>query len=71
MNERKITRLKRPELLDVREIAEMLRLKPRTLYEMVGRKSIPFYKPAGTLLFDLEEILDWMKEGRPQNGLTR
>ena len=66
MDDRRLTQHKRPELLDVKEIAEMLRLKPRTIYEMVGRRSIPFYKPAGTLLFDLEEILEWMKKGRPE-----
>jgi excisionase family DNA binding protein len=70
MSERKDVPRKKPELLDVREIAEMLRLKPRTIYEMVGRKRIPFYKPAGTLLFDLEEILHWMKHGS-QNGLGK
>ena len=66
MSERRVMQSKRPELLHVKEIAEMLRLKPRTIYEMVGRRSIPFYKPAGTLLFDLDEILAWMKKGRPQ-----
>lgn len=54
-----------PQLLKVPEVAEMLRVKPRTIYEMVAQERIPYRKPPGSniLRFDLEEILAWTKAG--------
>jgi len=51
------------QLLKVAEVAELLKVKPRTIYEMVAQNRIPFRKPAGSniLRFDLEEILEWTK----------
>jgi excisionase family DNA binding protein len=53
----------RPQLLKVPEVAEMLGVKPRTIYEMVAKERIPYRKPPGSsiLRFDLEEILAWTK----------
>ena len=54
-----------PRFLKVTELAELLKVKPRTIYEMVAQNRIPYRKPPGTniLRFDLEEILAWTKEG--------
>jgi predicted DNA-binding transcriptional regulator AlpA len=43
----------------------MLRVKPRTIYEMVAQVRIPYRKPPGSniLRFDLEEIVAWSKAG--------
>ena len=51
----------RPQLLNVPEVAEMLGVKPRTVYEMVAQERIPYRKPPGSniLRFDLEEIVAW------------
>ncbi len=48
---------KRPQLLKVPEVAELLNVNPRTIYEMVAQQSIPYRKPPGTniLRFDLDE----------------
>jgi len=53
----------RPQLLKVPEVAEMLGVKPRTIYEMVAQHRIPYRKPPGTniLRFDLEEIMAWTR----------
>ena len=58
----------RPQLLRVPEVAEMLGVKPRTIYEMVAKERIPYRKPPGSsiLRFDLEEILAWTKGRDPQ-----
>jgi len=50
-------------LLKVAELAELLKIKPRTIYEMVAQNRIPYRKPPGSniLRFDLEEILAWTK----------
>ena len=55
--------LNRPPLLKVREVAQLLNVKPRTIYEMVAQHRIPFRKPPGTniLRFDLEEIMAWTR----------
>lgn len=55
----------RPQFLKVPELAAMLKVKPRTIYEMVAQGRIPYRKPPGTniLRFDLEEILAWTKTG--------
>ncbi|MDQ3649918.1 MAG: helix-turn-helix domain-containing protein [Acidobacteriota bacterium] len=52
---------KQPRFLKVNEVAELLRRKPRTIYEMVAREQIPYRKVGGMLLFDFDEIVAWTK----------
>jgi excisionase family DNA binding protein len=53
----------RPQFLTVKEVAELLRLKPRTVYEMVSERRIPFRKAGDRTIFLLDEILKWTKPG--------
>ena len=57
------TAAKRPQLLKVSDVAQLLNVKPRTIYEMVAQHRIPYRKPRGSniLRFDLEEILEWTR----------
>ena len=52
-----------PRFLKVAELAQLLKVKPRTIYEMVAQNRIPYRKPPGSniLRFDLDEILAWTK----------
>ena len=52
-------------LLTVLEVAALLKVKPRTIYEMVAKNRIPYRKPPGSniLRFDLDEIIAWTKAG--------
>ena len=52
-----------PRFLKVAEVAELLKVKPRTIYEMVAQNRIPYRKPPGSniLRFDLEAILEWTR----------
>jgi excisionase family DNA binding protein len=52
-----------PRLLNVDEVAASLNVKPRTIYEMVAQKRIPYRKPPGSniLRFDLNDIIAWTK----------
>jgi excisionase family DNA binding protein len=61
----------RPQFLKVPEVAVLLGVKPRTIYEMVARERIPYRKPPGSsiLRFDLDEILAWTK--RRDEGSNR
>ena len=54
---------KQPQLLRVGDVAQLLNVKPRTIYEMVAQDRIPYRKPPGSniLRFDLEEILEWTR----------
>lgn len=55
----------RKQLLKVPDVAALLNVKPRTIYEMVAQQRIPYRKPPGSniLRFDLEEIVEWTKAG--------
>ncbi len=55
----------RPLFLKVPELAALLKVKPRTIYEMVAQGRIPYRKPPGSniLRFDLDEIVAWTKAG--------
>ena len=57
------TAAKRPQLLKVADVAQLLNVKPRTIYEMVAQDRIPYRKPPGSniLRFDLDEILEWTR----------
>lgn len=54
---------KRTQLLKVSDVAQLLNVKPRTIYEMVAQDRIPYRKPPGSniLRFDLDEILEWTR----------
>ena len=50
-----------PRFLKVQEVADLLRCKKRTIYDMVEQERIPYRKVGGRLLFDLDEIISWTK----------
>lgn len=51
-----------PRYLRVEEVAELLRIRPRTVYQMVSQRRIPFRRVGRTLLFETSEIDRWTKE---------
>jgi predicted DNA-binding transcriptional regulator AlpA len=56
--------LKSPQLLKVPELAALLRVKPRTIYEMVARKIASLIGSRHDQVFlrsDLDEIIAWTK----------
>ncbi|MCA1601389.1 MAG: helix-turn-helix domain-containing protein [Acidobacteria bacterium] len=53
--------MKRPQFLNVKELADMLRTKPRTIYDWVSQGRIPYRKAGDRTIFLLDEILDWTK----------
>lgn len=64
MNKGKDAGVNRPSFLDVKELAEMLRIKTRTIYDMVSEGRIPYRKAGDRTIFLLDEILDWTKPDR-------
>ena len=51
----------RPRFLDVKELADLLRIKTRTVYEMVSQERIPYRKAGNRTIFLLDEILEWTR----------
>lgn len=49
------------KLLDVKEIASILNVKPSTLYQWAELGQMPCIKLNGCLRFDLEDITNWIK----------
>jgi excisionase family DNA binding protein len=54
---------KLPQFLLVEEVADLLRCKKRTIYDMVEQRRIPYRRVGGRLLFDLAEIIEFTKKG--------
>lgn len=52
-----------PKFLEVKEVAILLRVSKRTIYDWVSQRKIPFRKAGDRTIFDRDEILDWTKPG--------
>ena len=53
-----------PEILDVKQAADFLRLKITTLYEKTSEKTIPHFKKGNKLYFKRDELQDWVQQGK-------
>lgn len=51
-------------LFTAKELAVELRISVQTLYRMVTRGQIPCVHLGGSLRFEEESILEWMKNGQ-------
>ena len=65
MGER-ITHLKPdiPDIMDVKQAANFLRLQVTTLYEKTSQKIIPHFKKGNKLYFNRNELQAWVQEGK-------
>lgn len=52
------------KLLTINELSLFLKVKKSTLYSWVHNSSVPFYKLNGLLRFDLDEIMEWIKDSK-------
>ncbi|HEX8336975.1 MAG TPA: helix-turn-helix domain-containing protein [Pyrinomonadaceae bacterium] len=50
-----------PQFLTVAQVAALLHLRPKTIYNMVSQRRIPFRRAGHQLLFDTREIDAWTK----------
>jgi excisionase family DNA binding protein len=48
-----------PTFLTVEEVAELLRVSPRSVYDWVSQGTIPHRKAGRRTIFLLSEILEW------------
>jgi excisionase family DNA binding protein len=52
------------EFLDITEASDFLKLKKSTLYQLVFKRGIPFYKSTKKLLFKKTDLVDWVDKDR-------
>ncbi|WP_321502475.1 helix-turn-helix transcriptional regulator [Breoghania sp.] len=63
-----------PSYLTTREMAELLRVKERKVYDLVAAGSVPHSRATGKLLFPREAVLAWIEsagEGLPPHAEDR
>lgn len=53
-----------PRYLTLKEVAELLRVKPRTIYAWVSDNRIPFERKGSLLRFRLDAVLAWNEPAR-------
>ena len=53
-----------PDILDMRQAAEFLKLKINTLYEKTSRRLVPFFKKGNKLYFRRDELQQWIQDGK-------
>ena len=47
-------------LISVKELSQVLNVKPSTIYQWAELRQIPYIKLNGSLRFDLEDIQKWI-----------
>ena len=60
-----LTQAKEPPIyLTLKEVAELLRVKPRTVYAWVSDNRIPFERKGSLLRFRLDAVVAWNEPAR-------
>lgn len=54
-----------PKFLTVEEVAEFLRVFPRSVYDWVSQGEVLFHKAGRRTIFLLDEILEWTRSEDP------
>ncbi len=54
----------RPDYLTVKELADLLRIKERKVYDLASSGQVPCIRVTGKLLFPAAEIREWIASGR-------
>jgi excisionase family DNA binding protein len=52
------------EFMDLEEASQFLKLKKPTIYQMVFKREIPFYKSTKKLLFKKNELVEWVESSK-------
>lgn len=52
------------EFINIDEASKFLRLKKATIYQMVFKREIPFYKSTKKLLFKKSDLIEWVEKDK-------
>ena len=58
------------ELLNVSEVAKLLKVSPATIYNWVGQGKLPCYKFVGAIRVKRSALLEWCKSKRKGEIMT-
>ena len=58
------------KLITISELAELLNVTTRTIYNMVYKNEIPFIKIGGTYRFDADEVIEYFRKGGKSGETT-
>ena len=58
------------QMITVKELSEVLKVKEKTIYQWAGMKTIPCVKMNGTLRFDTDEIEKWIEDCKKDAGVS-
>ena len=53
-----------PKLLTPDELAEFLQISKTSVYRMIEKRLIPFFKVKGSLRFDKQDVLEYLQKNR-------
>ena len=56
------------QYLTTKEVAALMRVKERKIYDLVARGNIPYSKTTGKLLFPRDSVLAWINKNGPHAG---
>ena len=59
------------KLINTQTLANLLDVSPRTIYDWVYKKRIPYHKLGSLLRFSCEEIERWLKSNRVNVEISR
>ena len=51
-------------ILNIDEVSEFTGISKSTIYKLTSNREIPHYKKAKHLVFDREEVLNWIKSNK-------
>jgi putative molybdopterin biosynthesis protein len=55
-----------PELLSVKEVAELLHVSVRTVHRLIERKELPAYKVGKVVRVDRKDVLKFLQENKQE-----
>jgi excisionase family DNA binding protein len=56
------------KLITIKQVSEMINVKPSTLYQWAELGQIPCIKINGALRFDIEDVLNWIKSCKKESA---
>jgi excisionase family DNA binding protein len=58
------------QIVTIKELSELLKVKPKTLYQWAELRQIPHVKMNGALRFEMDDIIEWLKSCKKRSGIN-
>ncbi len=68
MKQQEFKRNWEPQLMTVKDVANMLRVSLKTVYQWAESKLIPSFKLNGAVRFDMKDIEAWIQSCKKESG---